>query len=156
MSESLEADRSDNDDPTQSRVPVSVRWGDPRHPGEEANGSRTRDRPATFLPCWRRASVGHAYWARSDTGRARPMLASPIALRGITTLPFGSEPWLTGVLALATIFASAVFILGGWLWIQREVSLEHRVIHVRRWIDVLARRRYCDTNRTGCACSDNP
>ena len=39
------------------------------------------------------------------------------AIRGILTLPIGSEPWQTGVLALAIIVSGFAFIEGGWLWI---------------------------------------
>lgn len=65
-----------------------------------------------------------------------------IVVRGMLSLPVGNEPWWTGVFGLFIIVPAFVFIIGGWLWVQRELTFEPDAILVRRWLEVL-------TGRTG-------
>lgn len=59
---------------------------------------------------------------------------------GIVTLEAGTEPWWAGVLGLGIIVGGGILLIGGWLWIQREVVFSDGAVIVRRWLDVLAGR----------------
>lgn len=52
----------------------------------------------------------------------------------------GSGPWSVGAMAVVLLLGAFGFILGGWLWIQREVDISDGTIVVRRWIDILRGR----------------
>lgn len=56
---------------------------------------------------------------------------------GLVTLPIGTEPWLVGGAGLLMIPGGLAFIMGGWLWIQREVTFSDGTIVVRRWIEAM-------------------
>lgn len=58
-------------------------------------------------------------------------------IRGLVTLPIGTEPWRVGVWGLLIVVGGLVFIEGGWLWIQREVTFSDGTIVVRRWIEAI-------------------
>ncbi len=62
------------------------------------------------------------------------------AVRGMTSLPLGSEQWWVGFLGLAVLIPAFAFIIGGWLHVQREVAFESDAIRVRRWREILAGR----------------
>lgn len=68
------------------------------------------------------------------------VVGSVFAIRGLVTLPIGTEPWLVGAMAQAIIVAGLAFIIGGWLWIQREVAFADGSIVVRRWIEAIRSR----------------
>jgi len=44
------------------------------------------------------------------------------------------------LLAIAMLIPALVFIEGGWLWIQRELTFSDGRIVVRRWVEVLRDR----------------
>jgi hypothetical protein len=52
----------------------------------------------------------------------------------------GTDPWWAAVLTLIIVALGSAFILGGWLWIQREVAITGGTIVVRRWIEFLRGR----------------
>lgn len=59
------------------------------------------------------------------------------AIRGMLLMPAQSDQWWTGVLIFVTMLAGFAIIIGGWLYIQREVDFEADSIRVRRWLEVL-------------------
>lgn len=63
-----------------------------------------------------------------------------IVVRGMLSLPVGSEQWQVGALGFLIVVAGFAFIIGGWLWIQREVTFGPDTIVVRRWLEVLLDR----------------
>ena len=65
------------------------------------------------------------------------LVGSAFAISGLLTLPIGTEPWRAGLLGLAIIVSGFAIIVGGWLWIQREVAVSDDTIVLRRWIEVL-------------------
>ena len=64
-------------------------------------------------------------------------VGSAFTVRGLITLPVGTEPWWVGALGQLIILAGLVFIVGGWLWIQREVTISDGRMVIRRWIDAV-------------------
>ena len=52
-------------------------------------------------------------------------------------MPIGSEPWLVGGMGQLLLVGTLLFIDGGWLWIQREVTIADGTIVVRRWIEAI-------------------
>ena len=68
------------------------------------------------------------------------VVGSAFAIRGLLTLPIGTEQWLVGAMALLIVLGGFAFIVGGWLWIQREVAVADGRIVVRRWIEVIRSR----------------
>lgn len=60
-----------------------------------------------------------------------------VAVARLLTVHVGSEAWQTLVVALACLPLGLLVIVGGWLWIQREVAFTSESILVRRWIEVL-------------------
>jgi len=67
-------------------------------------------------------------------------VGSAFTIRGLITLPIGTEPWLVGALAQLIILVGFVFIELGWLWIQREVTISDGRVVVRRWLDAVRGR----------------
>jgi hypothetical protein len=67
-------------------------------------------------------------------------VGSAFTIRGLITLPIGTEPWLAAALGLLIILAGLVFIELGWLWIQREITIADGRMVVRRWIDAVRGR----------------
>ena len=63
-----------------------------------------------------------------------------VAVRGMLQLRIGTEPWWVSLLAIAMLIPALVFIEGGWLWIQRELTFSDGRIVVRRWVEVLRDR----------------
>lgn len=68
------------------------------------------------------------------------VVGSAFAIRGLLTLPIGTEPWLVAAVAQLIILGGFAFIELGWLWIQREVDISDGSIVVRRWIEVVRGR----------------
>jgi hypothetical protein len=52
----------------------------------------------------------------------------------------GTNPWWAAITMLALMVPIFVFILGGWLWIQRQVEIADGRITVTRWLNVLRGR----------------
>lgn len=63
-----------------------------------------------------------------------------LAVQKFQEFRMGTDPWWASVLLVVIVLASFAFIIGGWLWIQREVAIGDGRIVVRRWIDVISGR----------------
>ena len=68
------------------------------------------------------------------------VLGLAAALRAMLGLTVGTEQWWTTVIALLIILPGFAIIIGGWLYIQREVAFGPDTIVVRRWLSTLAGR----------------
>ena len=65
------------------------------------------------------------------------LIGSFFAIRGLVTMPVGTEPWLVGAMLQLMIVGGLAFIDGGWMWIQREVTFTDGTIVARRWIEAI-------------------
>ncbi len=63
-----------------------------------------------------------------------------VAVRGMATLRVGTEQWWVGFLVVVMAAFAFLFIDGGWLYIQRELTFSDDTVVVRRWIEVLLQR----------------
>jgi hypothetical protein len=63
-----------------------------------------------------------------------------VAVRGMLQVRIGTEPWWVSVLLMVMVVAGFVFIDGGWVWVQRELTFSDGTIVVRRWFEVLRGR----------------
>jgi hypothetical protein len=63
-----------------------------------------------------------------------------VAVREMLQVRIGTEPWWVGVMLIAIVIPAFVFIDGGWLWVQRELTVSDDTIVVRRWSEVLRGR----------------
>jgi hypothetical protein len=63
-----------------------------------------------------------------------------VAVRGMLQARIGTEPWWVGVMLIAILVPAFVFIDGGWLWVQRELTFSDGTIVVQRWSEVLRGR----------------
>jgi hypothetical protein len=68
------------------------------------------------------------------------VVGTVLALGRSLSYRIGTDPWWASVLAVAIVVVGFVSIVGGWLWIQREVAFADGTIVVRRWIDALRGR----------------
>lgn len=76
--------------------------------------------------------------------QAGPILFAVVCVVGIVIAivrgldyRIGTDPWWASVLLLAIVLVGFAFIEGGWLWIQREVTVADGRIVVRRWLGAL-------------------
>lgn len=63
-----------------------------------------------------------------------------LAVQKFQEFRIGTDPWWAAVLLVVIVLASFAFIIGGWLWIQREVAFSEGQIVVRRWTEAIRGR----------------
>lgn len=68
------------------------------------------------------------------------VLGIVLAVQKFAEFRIGTNPWWAAVLLLILVAFGFAFIVGGWLWIQREVAIADGTIVVRRWIEFLRGR----------------
>lgn len=60
-----------------------------------------------------------------------------LAVSKFQEIAAGTDPWWAAVLLLVIVLAGLALIIGGWLWIQREVTFSDGTIVVRRWVEAI-------------------